>query len=378
MKPLVLLSSLAPGGAEQVTVEFLRFLAETGRPVPICTLTSRHDDTPALELSEAGVARYDLGAHRLLDPLALGRLLSLTRREGFDLVHAHGQDAAIMGSAARRFSPFRMVVTRHVLEEPTDTMRQRLRAHLALDALRRADAPVAVSRAAADRLADLTSMPPARIRVIRNGIALQRFDPARISGSGAGIRECLGIGPEDSLVLVPAVLRPGKGHNILLAAVPLVLERVPRACFALAGGGEMEGELRAMAASLGKAIRFLGHRSDVPELMTASDLVVLPSLAEALPTVAMEAAAAGRAMVASNVGGVPEVVEDGLTGVLVPPADPRHLADAVSALLMNGEGRIAMGLRARQRALEQFGIEAQVRDTLRLWRELARNGGEPA
>jgi glycosyltransferase involved in cell wall biosynthesis len=378
MKPLVLLSSLAPGGAEQVTVEFLRFLAETGRPVPICTLTDRHDDTPALELSAAGVGRYDLGAHRLLDPLALGRLLSLTRREGFDLVHAHGQDAAIMGSAARQFSPFRMVVTRHVLEEPTDTMRQRLRAHLALDALRRADAPVSVSRAAADRLADLASIPPARIRVIRNGIALQRFDPARISGSGAEIREGLGIGPEDPLVLVPAVLRPGKGHSILLAAVPLVLERAPRACFALAGGGEMEGELRAIAERMGKAIRFLGHRSDVPELMTASDLVVLPSLAEALPTVAMEAAAAGRAMVASNVGGVPEVVEDGLTGVLVPPADPRHLADAVSALLMNREGRIAMGLRARKRALEQFGIEAQVRDTLRLWREVARNGGKPA
>jgi glycosyltransferase involved in cell wall biosynthesis len=361
-----------------VTVDFLRFFAERGQPVPLCTLTDRHDGAPAEGLSGTSVARYDLGARRLLDLRALRRLVSLVRGGGFDVIHAHGQDAAIMGFAARRLSTFRLVVTRHVLDEPAENLRQRVRAHLALDALRRADAPVAVSQAAADRLATLSSIPPERIRVIRNGVRLDRFDPVRLQHGRATLRKSMGIGPEVLLVLLPAVLRPGKGHDILLAAAPLVLKRFPQTRFALAGSGEMEVVLRSSAAALGSSVLFLGHRSDVPELLAASDLVVLPSLAEALPTVAMEAAAAGRTMVGSRVGGVPEVVEDGITGALVPPGDARALADAVVALLANADTRSAMGRAARQRALENFGMEAQARRTLRLWREVAGNGKEPA
>lgn len=378
MNPLVLLSSLGPGGAEQVTVDFLRFLAGSGQHVPLCTLTDRHDAAPAQGLSGTGVARYDLGARRLLDLRALRRLVSLVRGGGFDVIHAHGQDAAIMAFAARRFAAFRLVVTRHVLEEPADNLRQRVRAQLALDALRRADAPVAVSQAAADRLATLSSIPPERIQVIRNGVRLERFDPVRLRDGRATLRKSLGVGPEVLLVLLPAVLRPGKGHDILLAAAPLVLRRFPQTRFALAGSGEPEAALRSSAEGLGSSVLFLGHRTDVPELMAASDLVVLPSLAEALPTVAMETAAAGRTMVGSRVGGVPEVVEDGITGTLVPPGDARALADAVVALLANADARTAMGRAARQRALENFGMEAQARRTLRLWREVAGNGEEPA
>ncbi len=377
MRPLILLSGLAPGGAEQVTVDFLRFLADQGEPVPLCTLTDRFDGAPARRLAERGVVRHDLGARRLLDPRALCRLVSLVRRQGFDLVHAHGQDAAIMSSAARRFAPFRLLVTRHVLEEPGGGLRQRVRARLALRALRRADAPVAVSRAVADRLGALSSIRAERIRVIRNGIPLERFDLARLRDRRAGLRESMGIGPQDLLVLVPSVLRPGKGHDVLLQAAPHVLERFPAARLVFAGSGEMEESLRARAAGLGAAALFLGHRTDVPELMAAADLVVLPSLAEALPTVALEAAAAGTAIVASRVGGVPEVVEDRVTGVLVPPGDPHALAGGVMALLADGEIRAAMGWAARRRAVAEFGIEGQAALTLQLWRELSGKGERP-
>jgi glycosyltransferase involved in cell wall biosynthesis len=361
-----------------VTVAFLRSLSDRGENVPLCTLTARRDGSPAVELSGSRVVRHDLDARRLLDFRALRRLLSLIRRGGFDLVHAHGQDAAIMGSWARRFVGFRLMVTRHVLEEPVGDLRQRLRAHLALAALRRADAPVAVSRAAADSLATLASIPPDRIRIISNGIQLERFDPAFCGRQRAALRESLGVGHSDPLVVMPAVLRPGKGHDVLLASVPRVLERFPGTRFVVAGGGELEGELMTKAEGLGPAVLFLGHRPDIPNLLAASDLVVLPSRSEALPTVAMEAAAAGRAMVASRVGGVPEVVEDGVTGMLVPPGDPRALSDSISVLLADPTRRQALACAARRKALEEFGIEAQVERTLELWHEVAGNGGTPA
>jgi len=210
--------------------------------------------------------------------------------------------------------------------------------------------------------------------VIRNGIPLERFEPSRILGARESLRASLGVGPQDPLVFLPAVLRSGKGHDVLLAAAPLIRERVPRVCFALAGCGELEAEVRRGAAALGSGVRLLGHRRDIPELLAASDLVVLPTLSEALPTVAMEAAAAGRAMVASRVGGVPEVVEDQITGTLVPPGDVRALAEGVAALLLHPEVRISMGEAARRRALEEFGLEAQARTTLQFWREVVEEG----
>jgi glycosyltransferase involved in cell wall biosynthesis len=330
------------------------------------------------ELSGSGVVRYDLGARRLFDPGAVFRFVTLVRSKGFDLVHAHGQDAAIMGSWARRFTGFRLIVTRHVLEEPGDTWRQRWRARLALGALRRADGLVGVSHAAANRLTALASLETGKVRVITNGICLEQFDPHPNGGPRSLVRASLGFTGSDVLILVPAVLRPGKGHDVLLASVPRVLERFPKARFILAGDGELGDQLRAKAASLDEAVRFLGHRGDVPDLMDAADIVVLPSLSEALPTVALEAAAAGRAMVASNVGGVPEVVTDGVTGLLVPPGEPEALAEAVSALLADPDRMAALGSAGRHRALAEFGIDTQVRKTVELWEKVSRGGGPSA
>jgi glycosyltransferase involved in cell wall biosynthesis len=328
-----------------------------------------------MEVWKSQIVRHDLGARRLLDFKALQRFLSLIRREKFDLIHAHGQDAAILSSWARHFSNFHLIVTRHVLEEPEGTRRQKVRARQALAAFRRADAAVAVSRATAERLATQASLPLEQIRVIPNGIRVERFAPEWNRKHRTGLRESFGVGPSDPLVLAPAVLRPGKGHDVLLDSVPLVIKRFPFVRFALAGGGELEGELKARAQKLGPSVLFLGHRRDIPELLAASDLVVLPSRAEALPTVAMEAAAAGRAILASRVGGVEEVVSDGITGNLVSPGDPRALAASMIDLLGDPERRRSLAQAARLRAVEEFGIESQVNRTLALWDEVLLAGG---
>lgn len=376
-RPLVLVSGLPVGGAEEVTVQFLRRLNAAGRPVPVCTVTDRHDGAPADELERAGVTRFDLGARRLADPRALARLLRLLRREEIDLVHAHGQDASILAAAASLLRPTSLLATRHVLEEPTGSVRERARASLALAALGRADAVVAVSGAVAGRLRASRPVPDGRVRVIHNGIDLGRFDPTRLERSRPEIRNSLGVEPGARVVLLPAVLREGKGHDVLLEALPAVRERIPEVRLLLAGAGEREEALRrrARARDVDDIVRFLGFRNDIPELLAASDLVVLPSLGEAFPTVLLEAAAAGRPVVATEVGGVPEVVESGRTGVLVPPDDGPELRRALVGILRDEDRARRFGRQARSLAQERFGIDRQVEQTLELWREV-EGGGE--
>jgi glycosyltransferase involved in cell wall biosynthesis len=367
LRALVLISGLAPGGAERVTVSLLTRLRATGRAAPLCTVTSRHDGPLAAEATAAGLERRDLGARRLADPLALARLVGLLRAERFDLVHAHGQDAALLAAAATGVVRVRLVITRHVLDEPDSDWRERARARLTLQAFRRADVAVAVSRAAAERLAHLAHLSPSRIRVVPNGIDVAAF--ARVASGPARARLLADLGlPRDvRIVLCPAVLRKGKGHRVLLDALPELRRRCPGVRVLLAGGGELEAELRRSAEPHGEAIHFLGHRTDMPELMAASDLVVLPSRAEALPTVLMEAAAAGRPAVASRVGGVPEIVDHGTTGLLVPPGDPGALARATADLLSTPQRAGQMGERARRRARSRFSLDRQAEDTLALW-----------
>jgi glycosyltransferase involved in cell wall biosynthesis len=374
IRPLILISALPTGGAERVTVSFVRRLRAMGLDVPLCTVTARHDGPMAVELSHDGIRRYDLGARRLADPRAPLRLARLLRRERVQLVHAHGQDASIVAAGVCAVSRARLVVTRHVLDEPSAGWRERLRARAACAALRRADVVVAVSRAVAGRVAELARVRSDAIEVIPNGVDLDRFGrPGR--ECRAAVLEPLGIDPASPIVLFPAVLREEKGHEDLLESVPELRRAVPSVRVLIAGGGEREQELRARALPLEETVRFLGPRDDMPDLMAACDVVVLPSLAEALPTVLMEAAAAGRPVVATRVGGVPEVVEDGRTGLLVPVRDPPALARALASVLVDRVRADALGDAARALARERFGIDLQVRRTIELWTRLVPGSG---
>ena len=374
MRPLILISSLETGGAERVTVSFLCRLTRLGSDIRVCTVTARHDGPLAAELSDARVIRHDLGARRLADPFAFPRLMRLLRRARIDIVHAHGQDASILGAVVRCVSRVPLVVTRHVLDEPSEDWRQSLRARFALAAIRRADAVVAVSSAVADRLAEIAGLPRSAIRVIYNGIELERFDQPDLIARRAMLRGALGIDPDAPVVLVPAVLREGKGHEVLLDALPSLRARVPSVRVAFAGGGEREAALRSLARSHGDGVVFLGPRQDIADLLAACDLVVLPSLAEALPTALIEAAAAGRPVVATRVGGAAEIVEDGRTGLLVPPGDPSALAEAIASVLADPDRARAFGEVARRRARERFALDLQIERTLALWSEVAGRG----
>src|SRR5581483_2835069 len=180
---------------------------------------------------------------------------------------------------------------------------------------------VANSRAAADRLA-FERVPARKIAVVPNGLEARQFDTARTNG------------PRRTVTVV-ANLRPEKGHDVLLDAAIHVLRRFPDASFELVGGGsELETLLsRVDARRMQHAVTFLGHRDDVPARLAEADIFVLPSRSEAFPNAVLEAMAAGLPIVASGVGGILELVDEGRTGLLMPPADPSALADRLVGLM---------------------------------------------
>jgi glycosyltransferase involved in cell wall biosynthesis len=154
----------------------------------------------------------------------------------------------------------------------------------------------------------------------------------------------------------------------------LVRKRIPEAVFLLAGGGELLSRVREECdrANLGEGLRLLGWREDLPELLAGTDLAVLTSRSEGTPVALIEAAAAGVPAVATRVGGVPSVVRDGITGVLVPPSDPERMAAEVVRLLEDRERRRAMGEAARDHVLSRFGVARLVENLSNLYESTAQ------
>ncbi|HLC41478.1 MAG TPA: glycosyltransferase family 4 protein [Methylomirabilota bacterium] len=190
-------------------------------------------------------------------------------------------------------------------------------------------------------------------------------------------RKALEAPPHLKLLASVGRLVPIKGYSVLLAGLPKILVAVPEAHLMIAGDGELRETLDREADTLGvrHALTLLGARSDVPIVLSAADLVVLPSLNEGMGRVLVEAMALGKAVVATSVGGVPHVVVDGETGLLVPPSDPDALAKAIIALLTNPERCRAMGEAGRRRALAEFSLTVMEGRILGLYRDCLTEKG---
>jgi glycosyltransferase involved in cell wall biosynthesis len=184
-------------------------------------------------------------------------------------------------------------------------------------------------------------------------------------------RKSLEIPREARLIVAVGRLVPIKGYDVLLRAMPEVLAALPESRLVIAGDGDLKDALQREAEALGlsRAVSFLGARSDVPTIIQAADLMVLPSLNEGMGRVLVEAMALGKPIVASHVGGVPHVVVDGETGLLVPPSDPPALARAIVALLGDPERSRAMGEAGRRRAMEEFSLAVMEERILALYRD---------
>ncbi len=231
-----------------------------------------------------------------------------------------------------------------------------------------AHAVVANSAAAAEQLRR-EGVPPGKIRLIPNGVDCVAFAPARTDADRPLRR-----------VVTVANLRPEKGHDTLIAAAADVVAARPDAEFLIVGDGPLRGELQRQvdARGLGARVRFLGERSDVPALLASSDVFALPSRTEACPNGVLEAMAAGLPIVASRVGGVPELVESGVHGLLVEPDRPEQLAASLLDLMNRPQFAFAAGRAARERAVGRFSFDRMVSGFEHLYlSELGRRAVRP-
>jgi glycosyltransferase involved in cell wall biosynthesis len=212
-------------------------------------------------------------------------------------------------------------------------------------------------------------MSPQTIRVLYNGVNLQRFLPLHTESTTL-LRNELNLRAGRPVVLCASNLRPEKGISDLLVAAKEILAQKPDCVFLIVGGGPMADRLTAEALELGihKSVRFTGLRSDVNQLMQLANVVVVPSTwQEPAALVLLEAMAAFRPLVATRVGGSPELLADGVTGILVEPRTPNQLARAILRLLDSPEEAAAMGRAGRARVEGQFTIERWVKDTMDLY-----------
>ncbi|MFH0910884.1 MAG: glycosyltransferase family 4 protein [Planctomycetota bacterium] len=210
-----------------------------------------------------------------------------------------------------------------------------------------------------------------RVRLVPDGVDTARFRPGLV---GSAVRAEAGIPPGAPVAVSVGRLEPVKGHRYLLEATALLSRTHPDLCLVAAGDGTLREELKAQAAALGIAdrVRFLGVRRDIPAVLAAGDVYVLPSVgSEGSSRATLEAMAMAKPVVASAVGMLPDIVREGETGFLVPPGSPEALAERLGRLLDNPEARLAFGRRARAWVEEEFDERLFARRIRKLYEEVA-------
>lgn len=318
---------------------------------------------------------------RTADPVAAVRtaraLTRLVRARRPQIVHTHMAMAGALGRlAARRAGVPVIVHTFHGHVLSGYFLRPVSKAFVAAERrlARWTDALVSISPAVRDELLSFGIGRPGQWHVIPIGLPLDGLLAGTPSTQEARLR--LGLPPAGPVVGIVGRLVPIKDHSTFLEAAARVARRRPDATFVVAGDGELRVPLEARARSiLGERVRFLGWVRDLPALYGSLDVVVLTSRNEGTPAALIEAGAAARPAVATRVGGVPEVVRDGATGLLVPPGDPEAVAASVLALLEQGERARALGAAARAWVGGRFSADRLADDVAALYTELlARRG----
>jgi glycosyltransferase involved in cell wall biosynthesis len=365
------LSGCTIGGCEQHGLALLtRLDRDRFEPWLACFEAEPDEATPMVPMFKAaGVRTIDLRARRRTDPAALLRFGQLLRRGRFDVVHAHSFRTELASMLYGRVPGLAPIVVRtvHNVDEFYVSPRYAALARLSARGL---DRIVAISDAVAEYLRHDAGLPDEKLVRIYYGIDPSPYDPTTPPPS----RRPIGDPLRRPTLGVVARLAPQKGHRVLFDALPAVRDAVPDVHARLIGHEELSTtvELRAYAVERGGAdlVAFEGFRADIAQVMADLDVFVLPSLWEGFELVLLEAMAAGRPVVASAVGPIPEIVVDGVTGLLVPPGDSTALAAAIVRLLRDPELASALGRAGRARVERALRIDTMVQRTEALYDEL--------
>jgi glycosyltransferase involved in cell wall biosynthesis len=370
IKVLWAIKQLGAGGSERLLVSAARHHDHERFDIHAVYIL-RGNDELAPQLSAAGVTVHCLGVVDGLDPRWIPRFQHVLAQGAYDVVHVHSPlMAGVVRPLLSTLPPRRrpgLVVTEHGAWGHYHVLTRALNhitlpvgdAHLAVSEEARRSLPVWLQRGT---------------RVVIHAVPVNDLLPLR--GERDAVRAELGVAADEVVVLTVANLRPVKDYPTLLMAARTVLDRDPHVRFFAVGGGRLEDDMHALQRGLGLGYRFqlLGGRSDATRLMAGADVFVLPSREEGYPVALMEAMALGLPVVATGVGGVPEAVRDGVEGYVVPPGDPRRLADAVLRLAQDGELRARLACASGSRGLS-YDVARTAQTMEAIYTEVAGRAG---
>ncbi len=335
----------------------------------LCVL--RGGDGTCNAFTQIGVDVLDLARHKL-DPRTITDIARLVKQHDIDILHCHGYGATTFGRLAGRLCGVPVIVQEHMIDAAIPAY-QRLVDRL-LSPL--TSAAVAVSHAVADFMVERRHIARDKLQVIHNTIP-ETYCRDYSAGEKAAIRARIGLPEGRRLVGIIGRLDEIKGHKDFIAAARQVLHAHPEAYFVIVGDGELRQALEAQAAAAGleRDLSFLGHRDDILDIVALLDVFVSCSYSEGLPMAHAEAMALGVPVVATAVGGVAEIVEDGRSGLLVEAGKPEDVAAAVTRLLADEGLRRKLAEGGRRRCRDKFLVGSTVKRLGELYSSLAADDG---
>jgi glycosyltransferase involved in cell wall biosynthesis len=365
-KVIHLVEDLKIGGAERVIADIALGLDRKKYDARVWCVT-RGGETAA-ELGQKGIDVQVLGISSYRNPLNTFKLTRQLKAARPDIVHTHGYFASVIGRIAARRAEIPVILA-HVHSTYWEYKKRHITIERKLS--RFTHKIICCSRAVENFVKNTEKITDNKTIVIYNGVDEERFSPLK---SLPSIRAEWGMDEETAVVGTVSSLTPHKGHEYLIQAASLVLDTLPAAKFLIVGDGPLRQRLEDQAKDLNihPAVIFTGTRKDIPEMLSLMDVFVLPShIREGLGIAIIEAMAAEKPVVATDIGGIPEVVNDSETGFLVDPGNPEALSKAIIELLQNPQRAKIMGEKGRNRVKEMFTTKKMLSDIEKLYQSLA-------
>ena len=364
---LHLISSSGFLGAENVVLELAKESKKAGFWVTVGILENRNNLHMELvkRAKGEGLKVQIFPCKGRFDTRTIPSIRSFINSEQPSILHSHGYKSNFYALAANR-GKILWVVTNHLWKRTTFT----LKVYAYLDSLliRRADKVIAVSDEIADEM-KTKGISASKILVIDNGIDLQKFTNQTRNNE---LRKSFGFNGNHKIIGTVASLTEEKGHIYLIEAALQVIYKYPECRFLIVGDGGQRKFLEGKTADLGLTdkVIFTGSRKDVPEILSMLDAFLLPSLKEGLPMALLEAMAAKVPVIASSVGAIPDVIKDGMNGMLIPPKNSDAIAKVIAIMLSNGDSTKEMAQKAFEKVRDHYSSKQMADKYLAVYKEM--------
>jgi glycosyltransferase involved in cell wall biosynthesis len=369
-KILYVIDNIEFGGGERGFAQLINRLPEDRYKISVACLLGGVFEKK-IERSRAKVIFLDLRSR--FNPGNILRLANIMKRERIDIVHSQGARADFFARVAGRIARASHILsTTQMPVEGFEAGFLRKRIYRFFDGFteRYVDRFIVVSDSLKTHLIEKRQIPGHKIIRIYNGIELDQY---HTKTGGDNFRKELGISQDVHLIGAIGRMVRQKGFKYLIQAIPDIVRDIPDPKFLFVGDGPLRERLEALSEELRVKdnVIFAGFRSDIKEILSAIDILVIPSLLEGFPMITLEAMAMAKPIVATNIDGITEQILDGINGILVPPKDPSALAKSVIGVLNDRETARTMGLAARKKVEQEFSVEMMVSETERVYQSLA-------